>query len=574
MDVLVSLIHRQGEVVERMTLLDEIWNDDEAADDSLTRAISLLRKAFGNIDEMTYIETIPKRGYRLVPPVIPDCDQAPILNGQSRSDIGIAVLPFQTFDEVGGEFFLAEGVVEEVSSRLGAISDISLVGRTSIGVVTTQGLTSPEIARKLNVSHLIEGAVHRTSQIINITIRLIDGQSGTEVWSQRLDGEIEDFIDSRQTISASILESLGKALGVEPSPAPAARMTKDRDAYALYLQGRALIQRGMVEGAIAKAVELLEHALELDPEFAECWTALAEAHIHITVYTPCLERVERSEQAATCARRALELDPGQGYALAILSIHEWTCFNPAGALEYAMEAYRLEPNNADVTLRLGSSLLYLGRTREALPYIEAAIEQDPVYGRNYAMLCAAHLNLGNIEAALSAGQSMVDLGIPGLHFAVAQAVAGDHEGAFATYYDARRFIGTLIMSPPGSTEVSDEARDYYLMTAAKGVCSGNAEDRQIYCNILEMLHQTLPEPYDQSVAWPAIWMGHSGLVMKLYRECIHPANMPGLMSLWADVEPINRTRNHPDFMSFAEDIGMVEAWEKFGWPDLIPFDPR
>ena len=83
-----------------------------------------------------------------------------------------------------------------------------------------------------------------------------------------------------------------------------------------------------------------------------------------------------------------------------------------------MEAYRLEPHNADVTLRLGSSLLYLGRTREALPYIEAAIEQDPVYGRNYVMLCVAHLNVGDLEAAMRAGQRMADLGIPGFYLGV------------------------------------------------------------------------------------------------------------------------------------------------------------
>ena len=89
-----------------------------------------------------------------------------------------------------------------------------------------------------------------------------------------------------------------------------------------------------------------------------------------------------------------------------------------------------------------------------------------------------------------------------------------------------------------------------------------------------MLQETLLEPYDHSVAWPAIWMGHTDLVMKIYRERIHPGNMAGLMHLWADIEPMNRTIIHPDFMAFAEDIGMVEAWEKYGWPDMIPSDPR
>ena len=93
-------------------------------------------------------------------------------------------------------------------------------------------------------------------------------------------------------------------------------------------------------------------------------------------------------------------------------------------------------------------------------------------------------------------------------------------------------------------------------------------------NLIDMLHQTLPEPYDPTVAWPAVFMGHADLAMKIFRERIHPANMPALMNLWADVDPLNRIRQHPDFMSFAEDIGLVDAWEKYGWPDLIPSDPR
>ena len=81
-------------------------------------------------------------------------------------------------------------------------------------------------------------------------------------------------------------------------------MTHDREAYALYLQGRAMIQRIAVEGAFAKGIEFLEQALEIDPEFAECWTALANAHIMTAAITPSLDRVEQSAEAARCARRA------------------------------------------------------------------------------------------------------------------------------------------------------------------------------------------------------------------------------------------------------------------------------
>ncbi|MAK59415.1 MAG: hypothetical protein CMK09_00385 [Ponticaulis sp.] len=491
-----------------------------------------------------------------------------------RQRSGLAILPLKQIDEVGGEWFLADAVVDELSSRLGAFSGLALVGQTSVEAVAGASLTLPEMAERLGVTHFIEGAVHRSTSAVRLSMRLIEGASGKQIWSDQIIEPETYFFDQRKLIGENAVAGLSQAMGLKQNSQLVRTMTSSREAYALYLQGRTLTKRVTLQGGLPKAVELLEQALEIDPNFAECWTALAEAHIHVAVYTPSIERVALSEKAASCARRALELDPNQGYAFAILSIHEWTCFNPAGALEYAVEAYRLEPNNADVTLRLGSTLLYLGRTREALPYVEAAIEQDPVYGRNYVMLCVAHLNLRNLEAAERAGQRMVDLGTPGFHLGVAQAAAGEHEKAVETYYETRRYVGTMVMTPPGATDISDEARDFYLKTAAEGICSGNEEARQTYCNLIDMLHQTLLEPYDQTVAWPAIWMGHSDLVMKVFREKIHPANMPGLMSLWTDIDPIGRTLDHPDFMSFAEDIGMVEAWEKYGWPDLIPADPR
>ena len=494
--------------------------------------------------------------------------------GRLQDRVGLAILPFQHLDDLGDESFLPEGAGEELSSRLGAITEIALASRTSVLALQSQSITLPQMAEKLNVTHLIEGTMHRRSDGVSLCIRLIDGLSGMQLWEDRVYASETDLFRGRQVIGANIVASLCKALGISPLSTPARRMTPHRDAYALYLQGRSLSQKTMVSGAPEKAVELLQNALEIDPDFAECWTALAEAYISTIVYTPCVDKVERSAKAAECAERALALEDKQGYAHAILSIHEWTSFNPSKSLEYALQAYRLEPANADVTLRLGSCLLYLGRTSEALPYIQAAIDQDPVNGRNYAMLCTAHLNLGNYPSALAAGQSMVDMGLPGFHLALTQAAMGNHDTAVETYYDIRRFVGTMIMSPPGSPEVSDEARDFYLLTAAKGVVSGDAEARETYSNLIEMLHQTLSDPYDHSVAWPAIWMGHSELVMKIYRECIHPANMPGLMHLWTDIEPMNRTRNHPGFMDFAEDVGFVDAWEKYGWPDLLASDNR
>lgn len=484
--------------------------------------------------------------------------------------IRIAVLPFEQHDVIGGPFFLAEGVVEELVSRLSGVTALAVVGRASVASVTNSGRTVPALASALNVSYLVEGSVERFPSSIRITLRLLDGPTGVQIWSHRYDGTLEGAMKSRPHIGANIIAGLCKAMGVEAHTRPARTMTASRDAYSLYLQGRALTYRAIGDGVLDKAIELLEQALELDPDFAECWTALAEAHVNTIVFTPRLDRVDRSQQMADCAARAIALNARQGHAHAMRGIHEWTRGNPVGALDHAYDAYRLEPNNADVTARLGSFLLYIGHTQAALPYIEEAIEQDPVYGRNFAMLCAAQFNLGNYDAALAAGQRMIDLGMPGMWLAIIQAALGDNEQAVETYYRQRLLMNTVILPPAGIAPMTDEARDAYWTIAAKGTCSGKEEDRSNYCQLLDGLHMAMPDPCDPSIAFPAIWMGHAELVMKLYRKQIHPANMLGLLSLWADVEPIRQTRSHPDFVSFAEDVGLISAWEKYGWPDLLP----
>lgn len=162
----------------------------------------------------------------------------------------IAILPFAQHDAVGGDFFLADGVVEELSFRLGEVPVLALIGRTSILSVTAGGGTLPEIAAALQVSYLIEGEVHRFDGGVRVNLRLIDGRSGTEIWSDRYDGTVADAIGSRPIIGSHFIAGLCAALGVEMEPTPARRMTTNRDAYALYLQGRALFMKTIGEDVI------------------------------------------------------------------------------------------------------------------------------------------------------------------------------------------------------------------------------------------------------------------------------------------------------------------------------------
>lgn len=492
-----------------------------------------------------------------------------IMDGLHSGRTRVAVLPFASHDSESDDGYFADGIVDELITTLGQVPQLLVAGRTSSFQFRNTKRTLPEIADLLHVSHLVEGSVERRHEDIRMNVRLIDGQTGFESWSYRYDGTVDDIFAAREAVAKRITRELGGALGLDVAEPDVRRMTTNKEAYSLYLQGRALTRRAIGDGVLATAIALLEQALAIDPDFAECWTALAEAHVYTAVYTPCLDKLGEVERMAQCAKKAIMLAPQQGHAKAMLGLYQWTRNDAVGALDLAFEAYRLEPENPAVTMRLGSFLLYCGRTQQALPYLEAAIDQDPVDGRNYGMLCTAQLNLGNIEAAIAAGKRSTDLGHPPLHWSVATAALGHHELAVEQYYQGRLLMNTVIFPPAGTQPMGPEAMDAYWQLAAKGIHSGHEEDRQRYCQTLDFLHATLPDPHDPTIVWPAIWMGYAPMVFKTLGAQITPPNMVGLMSLWADIEPIRQTRLHPDFLEFAARIGLVAAWEKYGWPDLM-----
>jgi len=492
-----------------------------------------------------------------------------VADGGVDSKTRIAVLAFKSLDEVSASAPVAQGLFDELVTTLGQAPQLLVAGRGSSLKLARSDRPLPELAQALRVDYLVQGSVQRQGEQVRVHVCLVDGNTGFERWSHGFSGASGNVFALQDDIARGVSRELGRALALEIQVPGPRRTTSSKPAYELYLQGRALTARAIGDGVLDKAVELLEASLAIDPEFAACWTALAEAYVYTAVYTPCQDRLAKSARMAECARKAIELDPAQGHARAMLGLHHWTLKDPVGALDLAHEAYRLEPDNPDVALRLGSFLLYIGRTREALPYIERAVDRDPVNGRNFAMLSVAHLNLGNFAKAVAAGQRMVDLGMPSMWLAVATAASGDRKLAVEQYWQTRLLMNTVIFPPAGTRPLTGAALDTFWRLAAKGVCSGRAVHRKLYCTMLDYLHATLPDPSDTSIVAPAIWMGYSRMVFKTLGAQITPANVFCLMSLWADIEPIRQVHRHPEFMAFAERIGMLAAWKKYGWPDLL-----
>ena len=482
----------------------------------------------------------------------------------------IAVLPFQSVGASEGQDYFADGIVDELITAFGQVPQLLVAGRTSSFQFRGSTLPPAQIAAALGVLHLIEGSVHRQGDRVRIHAHLISGETGFELWGARFNGRLDDVFACQEQVAQAVTAAIGTALGIAMRPPLIPGMTHSPKAYDLYLQGRALSFKLFGNGVLDTAVALLEQAVAIDPEFAEAWLLMGEVHQLIGIYTACLDRSAESARMAANVTRALSIKPDLGQAHVLLGLHELTVGNFVGALDLAFKGYDLEPSNPSVAMRLGSYLLFSGRTTEGLRYIDEAIAQDPIDGRKYMLRCSAHLNRGDIAAAIADGQRAVDLGFPSIWLALATRAAGQHELAVEQYQRTRLLLNKTIFPPAGTTPMAPEVMDAYWIVAAKGVCSGKAEDRETYCRTLDYLHLTMHDNADMSIASPAVFMGYSEMLFKTIGQAVSLGNMGCLTSLWADIDPIRQIWQHPEFIAFAERIGMAAAWDKYGWPDLLP----
>ena len=482
----------------------------------------------------------------------------------------IAVLPFQSVGVLDGPDYFADGMVDELITAMGQVPQLMVAGRTSSFHYRGSSLLPAQIAAELGVLHLIEGSVQRQGERIRIHAHLVSGETGVELWGARFDGMLNNVFAFQEQVAQAITAAIGSALGIAMQPPQVRGMTHSKEAYDLYLQGQSLCARRFGEGVLDTAVALFEQALTLDPDFAECWAALAEAHQLVSVYTQCLDRNGQAALMAQCAQRAIALSPQLAYPYSLLGTYELTRFNFVGALDYAFQAYRLEPNNPAVALRLGSYLIFVGRTRDAAPYVQAALNQDPADGRIWALLAGIQLCQGELEAANRSSRRMVELGMPSTLLALTSAALGNHDLAITQYLQTQQMVNSILLPPVGIGVQTPEAMDAYWQLAARAICGGSLEERQAYWQVLEMLFAMLHDKADLAISGPAVLTGNPELVFKTFGHCISSSNLIGLVPLWADLEPIRQVWQHPDFIAFAQRIGMAAAWDKYGWPDLLP----
>ena len=340
----------------------------------------------------------------------------------------IAVLPFVNMSSDPEQEYFSDGISEELLTLLATIPELRVASRTSAFSFKGQGLEITEIARRLNVAHVLEGSVRKAGNEVRIFAQLVDARSDTPLWSETWDRTLDDIFAVQDEIAAEVMERLEFTLF---GAVPKAEAT-DPEAFALFLQGRQLGRQRTAEGS-QRSVEALEQALAIEPEYAPAWSELAR--VYTTQVGSGLRPIDEGHGLAReAANRALAIDPEYAPAIAHLGLiamaHDGDM--PRAARHY-QRALSLSPTDLDIIGDAATLLQSLGRLEEAIALKEYAVTRDPVNPRSHHNLGNAYRWAGRWDEAVGRYQTALSLspGYIGAQTGTGQALLGKGEAEAA-----------------------------------------------------------------------------------------------------------------------------------------------
>lgn len=292
----------------------------------------------------------------------------------------VAVLPFVDMSADSDHEYFSDGISEELLNLLAKIPELRVPARTSSFQFKGQNTDIAEIARQLNVAHVLEGSVRKADVRIRVTAQLIEAETGYHLWSETYDRELTDIFGIQDEISAAIVEALSETLGIRTTAAPHVTAAANPEAYNYYLLGQHLIKE-RTKGDIEASIPNFEKALELDADYAPAHAALGLAwHLltrsRATYGTLTLE--ESNAKALPHVERALELEPQNPEALGTMGLIQGKLGNVEEGIDYFERAIAINPSQTDIRNWYSSSLTDVGRHGDSFVEMQKAYELDPL----------------------------------------------------------------------------------------------------------------------------------------------------------------------------------------------------
>lgn len=318
----------------------------------------------------------------------------------------IAVLPFVNMSADPDQEYFSDGLSEELLNVLARLPALRVISRTSSFQFKGQAEDVRDIARKLNVAHVLEGSVRKSGEQIRITAQLVNASDGSHEWSQTYDRNLGDVFRVQDEIAAEVAGVLEIMLA--GSALPSRAQPRSAEAYNLVLEARYFSDRRTQENLVM-AIEHLEQALALDPDYATAWAELARAYLTQgrSGFAPFDASVESARGAA---ERALSLDGNQALAHALLGWiragHDWDWEAGDRALQRALA---LDPGNARILANAGIMAMAIGRLDESIALQRRSIARDPLQDSSHANLAIPLLYAGRLGEAETATRQAIEL---------------------------------------------------------------------------------------------------------------------------------------------------------------------
>lgn len=289
----------------------------------------------------------------------------------------IAVLPFENRSEDKANAYFADGVQDEILTRLARIGDLKVISRTSTQQYKSAPENLREVGRQLGVAYILEGSVQKSNQSVRVNVQLIRTEDDTHVWAEIYNRKLTDVFAIQSEIASTIAEALKAKLTGAEKQMIAQKLCERPEAYDAYLRGLAFNREGNSAAVAEKAVAALEQAVQLDPKFAAAWAMLARIHARVF-----FNNVDASEARRQKAEQALQTALGLQRDMAEPQLAQafcqyWIAHDYDGARDN-FEKLRVKlPNNADVLEVLAYITRRQGFWAEAKAYLKDAIALSP-----------------------------------------------------------------------------------------------------------------------------------------------------------------------------------------------------
>jgi serine/threonine-protein kinase len=357
----------------------------------------------------------------------------------------IAVLPFDNLSRDPDNAYFAEGVQDEILTRLAKVADLKVISRTSTQRFKSAPSDLRDIAKQLGVMNILEGSVQKANDQVRVNVQLINAMTDAHLWADTYDRKLIDIFSVESEIAKTIADTLQAKLTGSEKRMMASQSTTDTTAYELYHRGRSLWERRSGDN-IPKAIAFYEQAIARDPNYALAYAGLANAYVLLPYYTSTARR-DANPKAKEAARKALSLDPNLAEAhIALGKMLFFDEIDLAGSLREYQRAIELKPNDATAHHWFGAdSLVALGRFEEAIAECKRAVELDPLSPINNTDLGATLYLARRSDDAIAQLRKTLQINptFVNAHYYLGLVFQqkGDLPGAIAQYEKAKQLSG-------------------------------------------------------------------------------------------------------------------------------------